>query len=108
MIIMSIIYFISSAINESYNSNQSKVILNNPCPPCKQYGRPQMCSNRAQLLIIIKSHGLSTRRCPMPVSSTSSVRRHLAQFLKRHPAPLDDVVSPFPVRSSPLVCALHS
>ena len=43
---MSIIYFISSAINESYNSNQSKVILNNPCPPCKQYGRPQMCSNR--------------------------------------------------------------
>src|SRR6218665_702695 len=39
---------------------------------------------------------------------TSSVRRHLAQFLKRHTAPLDDVVYPFPVWSSPLVCVLHS
>ena len=27
------------------------VIFKEPCPPCKQYGRPRMCSNRAQLLV---------------------------------------------------------
>src|SRR6218665_3852398 len=45
--------------------------------------------------IIIKSHGLSAGcvRCQFhQLPPTSSVRRHLAQFLKRHPAPLDDVV----------------
>src|SRR6218665_3098952 len=39
---------------------------------------------------------------------TSSVRRHLTQFLKGHPAPLDNVVQPFPVWSSCLVCVLNS
>src|SRR6218665_590749 len=39
---------------------------------------------------------------------TSSVRRHLTQFLKGHPAPLDNVVQPFPVWSSSLVCVLNS
>src|SRR6218665_3617484 len=27
------------------------VIFKEPCPPCKQYGRPRMRSNRAQLLV---------------------------------------------------------
>src|SRR6218665_668666 len=39
---------------------------------------------------------------------SSSVRRHMTQFLKRHPAPLDNVVLPFPVWSSSLVCVLNS
>src|SRR6218665_499508 len=33
------------------------------------------------VIIIINSHGLSARRCPMSVSSTSSVRRHLCIFV---------------------------
>jgi len=27
------------------------VIFKEPCPPCKQYDRPRMRSNRAQLLV---------------------------------------------------------